>query len=65
MSADAKDLLPGTLHPLVLRALAGEPMHGFALSKWANDGTHGHLGVADSARYKALRPDRQHSPRAG
>ncbi len=54
MPADAKDLLHGTLDLLVLRALVGEPMHGFALSKWIDDQTCGRLGIADSALYKAL-----------
>jgi PadR family transcriptional regulator PadR len=54
MSRDAKDLLHGTLDLLVLRALAGEPMHGFALSKWIDERTAGDLGIVDSALYKAL-----------
>jgi PadR family transcriptional regulator, regulatory protein PadR len=51
---DSKDLLHGTLDLLVLRALAGEPMHGFALSKWIEQQTKGDLGIVDSALYKAL-----------
>ena len=51
---DSKDLLHGTLDLLVLRALAGEPMHGFALSKWIDQRTNGDLGIVDSALYKAL-----------
>jgi PadR family transcriptional regulator PadR len=51
---DAKDLLHGTLDLLVLRALAGGPMHGFALSKWIDQRTGGDLGIVDSALYKAL-----------
>lgn len=54
MPRDARDLLHGTLDLLVLRALAGEPMHGFALSKWIDARTGGDLGIADSALYKAL-----------
>src|SRR3954453_22731866 len=54
MGGDSKDLLHGTLDLLVLRALAGEPMHGFALSKWIDDRTDGDLGIVDSALYKAL-----------
>lgn len=54
MPSDPKDLVYGTLDLLVLRALAGEPMHGFALTKWIDQRTHGELGVADSALYKAL-----------
>jgi transcriptional regulator len=52
--AESKDLLYGTLDLLVLRALAGEPMHGFALSKWIDHQTNGDLGIVDSALYKAL-----------
>ncbi len=54
MPRDSKDLLHGTLDLLVLRALSGEPMHGFALSKWIDDRTSGDLGIVDSALYKAL-----------
>jgi transcriptional regulator len=54
MPRDSKDLLYGTLDLLVLRALAGEAMHGFALSKWIDDRTNGDLGIVDSALYKAL-----------
>ena len=54
MPREAKDLLYGTLDLLVLRALSGEPMHGFALSKWIDDRTGGDLGIVDSALYKAL-----------
>jgi transcriptional regulator len=51
---DANELLHGTLDLLVLRALIGGPMHGFAVSKWIDNRTHGALGIADSALYKAL-----------
>jgi transcriptional regulator len=54
MKRDPKDLVHGTLDLLVLRALAGESMHGFALSKWIDDQTRGELGIVDSALYKAL-----------
>ena len=54
MPSDPKDLVHGTLDLLVLRALAGEPMHGFALTKWIDQRTEGELGIADSALYKAL-----------
>src|SRR3954462_1137864 len=54
MGSESKDLWHGTLDLLVLRALAGEPMHGFALSKWIDERTGGDLGIADSALYKAL-----------
>ena len=54
MGTESKGLLHGTLDLLVIRALAGEPMHGFALSKWIDQHTRGDLGIVDSALYKAL-----------
>lgn len=54
MSRDPRDLLHGTLDLLVMRALAGGPLHGFALSKWIDERTRGDLGIVDSALYKAL-----------
>jgi DNA-binding PadR family transcriptional regulator len=54
VTADSKDLLHGTLDLVVLRALAGEPMHGLALSKWILQRANGDLGIVDSALYKAL-----------
>lgn len=54
MGSGSKDLLHGTLDLLVLRALAGEPMHGFALSTWIDQRTDGDLSIVDSAFYKAL-----------
>lgn len=54
LSRDANELLHGTLDLLVLRALLGGPMHGFAVSKWMDGRTGGALGIADSALYKAL-----------
>ena len=51
---DVDELLHGTLDLLVLRALLGGSMHGFAVSKWIDKRTNGALGIADSALYKAL-----------
>lgn len=54
MPRDTSDLLHGTLDLLVLKALAGEPMHGFGLSKWIESRTNNELEIVDSALYKAL-----------
>jgi transcriptional regulator len=54
MPLASNDLVHGTLDLLVLRAIATEPMHGFGLTKWISARTHGELGIADSALYKAL-----------
>jgi PadR family transcriptional regulator PadR len=48
------DLLYGTLDLLVLRTLAWQPMHGYAIASWIRDRTSGALLVEDAALYKAL-----------
>lgn len=48
------DLLRGTLDLLVLKTLAWQPMHGYAVSKWLRDRTEGLLGVEESALYQSL-----------
>ncbi len=54
MPRDANDLLYGTLDLLVLKAVAGEPLHGFGISKWIEARTNNELEIVDSALYKAL-----------
>jgi PadR family transcriptional regulator, regulatory protein PadR len=54
MPRDTSDLLHGTLDLLVLKALATQPLHGFGLTKWIEQRTHGELEIVDSALYKAL-----------
>ncbi len=49
------DLLQGTLDVLVLRTLAREPMHGYAVSRLIRERTGGALEVQDAALYQALR----------
>jgi transcriptional regulator len=49
------DLLKGTLDVLILRTLAGDPMHGYGISQWIRDRTGGVLQVQDAALYQALR----------
>ena len=34
MDRDAMELLQGTLDVLILRTLAWQPMHGYAVSRW-------------------------------
>jgi len=48
------ELLQGTLDVLILRTLAWEPMHGYAISRWIRDRTDGAIEVDDAALYKAL-----------
>jgi transcriptional regulator len=47
-------LVKGTLDVLVLKALCWCPMHGFEITCWLEDRSHGALGVDDSALYQAL-----------
>ena len=48
------DLLRGTLDLLILRALAGGPMHGYLVSKWVRSASRNMLNVEDRALYIAL-----------
>jgi PadR family transcriptional regulator len=48
------DLLQGTVDVLILRTLAGEPMHGYAVSRFIRERTDGVLTVESAALYQAL-----------
>ena len=48
------DLLYGTLDLLILRTLAWQAMHGYAVASWIRDRTGGALLIEDAALYKAL-----------
>lgn len=54
MTGEAMELMKGTLDMLILRTLAGDPMHGYAVSQWIRDRTGGSLEVRDAALYQAL-----------
>lgn len=47
-------LVRGTLDVLVLKALQWTPMHGFEITTWLEERTHGALGIDDSTLYQAL-----------
>jgi transcriptional regulator len=49
-----QDLLPGSLDVLILKSLQGSARHGYGISRWIREQTHGVLGVEDAALYKAL-----------
>ena len=55
MNKRAVDLMQGTLEVLILRALAGDPMHGYGIAQWLRTRTDGALQVQDAALYQALR----------
>lgn len=48
------ELLQGTVDILILRALAWEPMHGYAISRWLDARSEGVLSVDGAALYQAL-----------
>jgi PadR family transcriptional regulator, regulatory protein PadR len=48
------DLLQGTADVLILRTLAWEPMHGYAVSRFIGERTGGVLAVDGAALYQAL-----------
>jgi len=54
MVREPMDLLQGTLDVLVLRTLAWEPMHGYAVSRSIHQRTDGVLEIEDAPLYKAL-----------
>jgi transcriptional regulator len=54
MSNTSPDLFPGTLQMLVLRTLAGGPMHGYAIAKRIKDVSAGALKVEEGSLYPAL-----------
>jgi len=54
MTTSALDLMPGTVDILVLRTLAWEPMHGYAIAKWIQDTTDDALRVEEGSLYPAL-----------
>jgi len=49
-----KDLVQGTLDLLVLRVIALEPMHGWAIAQRIRQMSHDELRVGQSALYPAL-----------
>ena len=49
-----RDLLQGTLDVLVLRALAGGSMHGYAVARFIQDRSDGTFRILDGALYTAL-----------
>lgn len=55
MSPEAINLIQGTLDVLILRCLADQPQHGYAISRWVHDRTDGTLVIEDAPLYKALR----------
>jgi PadR family transcriptional regulator PadR len=47
-------MLQGTVDILILRTLAWESMHGYAISRWVDERSDGVLAVDGAALYQAL-----------
>jgi transcriptional regulator len=54
VSNDSLPLLQGTLDILVLKALAAEPLHGYAVARWIRKTTDDALQIEEGALYTAL-----------
>jgi transcriptional regulator len=54
MGDSGLDLLRGTLDLMLLKALAWQPMHGYAAAKWVRSASKDTLAVDDRALYIAL-----------
>ena len=52
--AGYKDHLHGTLDALILKTLAGQPRHGYAIATWLREKTDDALRVEDGSLYPAL-----------
>ena len=55
MRADTGDLLQGTLAILILKALLGGPVHGYAVARWVEATTDDVLRIEEGSLYPALR----------
>jgi PadR family transcriptional regulator PadR len=54
VTRESLNVLQGTLDLLILRTIAWEPTHGYAVSRWIRQRTRGALGIEDAALYQAL-----------
>jgi transcriptional regulator len=54
MTDEKLPLLQGTLDILVLKALAAEPLHGYAVARWIRETTDDVLHIEDGALYTSL-----------
>jgi transcriptional regulator len=54
LQSGSPDILRGTLDLLVLRALTGAAMHGYAVARWIEVATNDALAVGEGTLYPAL-----------
>ena len=55
MAEEQGDLLQGTLRLVVLKALLGGELHGYAIARWVEETTGDVLQVEEGSLYPALR----------
>jgi transcriptional regulator len=51
---ESPEFLPGTLYMLILRTLAGGPMHGYAIAKRIKTASRETLSIEEGSLYPAL-----------
>ncbi len=54
MQRTPPEMLQGTVDVLILRALAVQAMHGYAISRWLDERSDGVLSVEGAALYQGL-----------
>ncbi len=54
MNRTPPEMLQGTVDILILRTLAWQAMHGYAISRWLDNRSDGVLSVEGAALYQAL-----------
>ena len=54
MPDPSRELLHGTLEPLILKCVALTPRHGYAIARWLEDATGDVLQIEDGSLYPAL-----------
>ena len=54
MNDENLPILQGTLDILVLKSLANEPLHGYAVARWIRETTDDALQIDEGALYTAL-----------
>jgi len=54
MTRKQMNLLQGTLDVLVMKSVATETRHGYAVAEWIRDTTDGALDIEDGALYTSL-----------
>ena len=54
MAEPSRELLHGTLEPLILKCVAQAPMHGYAIARWLEEATSDVVQIEDGSLYPAL-----------